>query len=87
MDDDIRENLKELGKHIHDVGRQISSTKSSIQSLTAMEECLSDAADITRNISSNPERPIQVAPKTIFPTRSMVFRRFYTDYRFLPRKR
>ncbi len=45
MDDDIRENLKELGKHIHDVGRQISSTKSSIQSLTAMEECLSDAAE------------------------------------------
>lgn len=44
MDSDIRENLKELGDHIQAVGRQIASTKSSQESITAMRECLKDGA-------------------------------------------
>lgn len=44
MDDDIREELKELGKHLQDVARQVASTKSSVQSITAMRECLTMAA-------------------------------------------
>ena len=43
MDSDIRENLKELGKHLEDVARQISSTKSSQESIVAMRDCLIDA--------------------------------------------
>lgn len=45
MDEDIRENLKELGRHLEDVARQVTSTKSSVQSITAMKSCLVDAAD------------------------------------------
>jgi hypothetical protein len=45
MDDDIRENLKELGKHIEAVGRQVASTKSDVTGLTAMSECLSRASE------------------------------------------
>jgi hypothetical protein len=44
MDEDIRENLKEVGKHLEDVARQVASTKSSMGSIEAMKECLTDAA-------------------------------------------
>lgn len=40
MDSDIRENLKEVGAHLQDVARQIASTKSSQESITAMRDCL-----------------------------------------------
>lgn len=40
MDSDIRENLKEVGKHLEDVGRQVASTKSSMESITAMRDTL-----------------------------------------------
>jgi prefoldin subunit 5 len=43
MDEDIREHLKELDNHLQAVARQIGSTKSTIQSLTAMSDCLKDA--------------------------------------------
>jgi hypothetical protein len=45
MDSDIRENLKEVGKHLEDVGRQVASTKSNMESITAMRDCLIDAAN------------------------------------------
>jgi hypothetical protein len=45
VDDDLREALKEVGKHIEDVSRQISSTKSNPASIRAMRKCLLDAAD------------------------------------------
>lgn len=45
MDSDIRENLKELGKHLEDVARQISSTKSSQESVGTMRDCLIEAAN------------------------------------------
>ena len=56
MDSDIRENLKEVGKHLEDVGRQVASTKSSMESITAMRDCLTDAAktlDIYLSIQKN----------------------------------
>lgn len=45
MDDDIRENLKELGDHLEAVARQVKSTKSNPKSIKAMRHCLLDAAD------------------------------------------
>jgi len=45
MDSDIRENLKEVGAHLQDVGRQVASTKSSQESITAMRDCLSLASE------------------------------------------
>jgi hypothetical protein len=45
MDSDIRENLKEVGKHLEDVGRQVSSTKSNTESIRAMRDTLILAAD------------------------------------------
>lgn len=45
MDEDIRENLKEIEKHIHDVGRMIGSTKSTVQSIAVMKECLESSAE------------------------------------------
>ncbi len=45
MDDDIRTNLKEVGKHVEDVGRQIASTKSSTESIAAMRDSLRRGAD------------------------------------------
>lgn len=41
MDEDIRSNLAELGKHIADVGRMIASKKSTIESMKTMSEALS----------------------------------------------
>lgn len=43
MDADIRQNLKELGKHVNDIGRQIASTKSNQEGLKAMSESLDTA--------------------------------------------
>lgn len=48
MDDDIRNELKEVGRHVQDVGRMIASTKSSMQTIEAMKECLHDAAKTLR---------------------------------------
>jgi hypothetical protein len=45
VDDDIRENLKEVGKHLEDVGRQVASTKSNPESIVAMRDCLIDDAN------------------------------------------
>jgi hypothetical protein len=45
MDPDIRENLKELGAHLHAVANQVASTKSSMASITAMRDTLTVAAD------------------------------------------
>lgn len=45
MDEDIRENLKELGKHLQAVARQIASTKSSMESIELMRDCLLDSAE------------------------------------------
>jgi hypothetical protein len=45
MDDDIRANLKELGDHLTAVARQISSTKSNLEGMTAMSETLALAKD------------------------------------------
>lgn len=53
MDSDIRENLKEVGQHLHSVANQVASTKSSQESITAMRDTLTDAAstlDIYLNI-------------------------------------
>jgi transcriptional regulator len=43
MDDDIRENLKELGQHVHSIARQLESTKSNMDTIKAMSECLDGA--------------------------------------------
>jgi hypothetical protein len=40
MDADIRASLKELGKHLHDVARQVESTKIDIDGLIDMREIL-----------------------------------------------
>lgn len=40
MDDDIRENLKELSSHVQDIGRQIGSTKTDIFVLMEMRNAL-----------------------------------------------
>lgn len=40
MDADIRENLKEVGKHLEDVGRQVASTKSNTEIIRAMRDIL-----------------------------------------------
>jgi hypothetical protein len=45
MDSDIRENLKEVGKHLHSVANQVASTKSSMESIAAMRDCLADASN------------------------------------------
>lgn len=45
MDDDIRENLKEVGKHLEDIGRQVASTKSSMASIVAMRDSLGYAVN------------------------------------------
>ena len=45
MDSDIRENLKEVGAHLRAVANQVASTKSSQESITAMRDCLTDAAE------------------------------------------
>lgn len=45
MDEDIRKNLKEVGKYLEDVGRQIASTKSSTESIRIIRECLRETAD------------------------------------------
>ncbi len=46
MDDDIRENLQEVGKWLEAVSRQISSKKSSMESISAMRDCCLDGARI-----------------------------------------
>lgn len=53
MDSDIREHLKEVANHLRAVANQVASTKSSMESITAMRECLLDGAktlDIYLNI-------------------------------------
>jgi regulator of replication initiation timing len=45
MDEDIRDNLKELSKHIEDVARQVGSTKIDVTGLTEMSETLRLNAD------------------------------------------
>jgi len=45
MDEDLREKLKELSKNVQDVGRMIGSTKSTIETLTVMSECLEKDKD------------------------------------------
>jgi hypothetical protein len=45
MDDDLRTELKDVGRHVQDIGRMIASTKSSMQTITAMQTCLTEAAE------------------------------------------
>lgn len=45
MDDDIKEHLKELQRHIEDIARQVGSTKSNLTSIMSMSECLRTSAD------------------------------------------
>jgi hypothetical protein len=45
MDDDIRESVQELGKHIQAVGRILSSPKSNTASIELMREALLTGAD------------------------------------------
>lgn len=54
MDDDIRESLKELSKHVQDVGRGIGSTKIDIDGLQVLSHTLKldkKALDIYINIA------------------------------------
>lgn len=46
MDEDIKENLKEVASWLRAVANQIGSTKSSVESITAMRDCLSDGKEI-----------------------------------------
>ena len=46
MDDDIRAELKEVGKWLRDVGNMVGSTKSNMESITAMRNCLVDGQTI-----------------------------------------
>jgi hypothetical protein len=43
VDEDIREDLKDLSKHVQSIGRIIGSETSGITNLTAMSNCLRDA--------------------------------------------
>lgn len=45
MDDDLRELLKEIGTNLQDVARQVASTKSSMESIRDMRDCLRVSAD------------------------------------------
>jgi len=40
MDDEIRENLKEVSKQVQGVGRMIGSNKTGLERLTSMSDCL-----------------------------------------------
>jgi hypothetical protein len=56
MDSDIRTELKDVGKHLHSIANQVSSTKSSMESIAAMRDCLCEAAktlDIYLKIQKN----------------------------------
>lgn len=44
MDEDLREDLKDLSKHIQDVGRFIGSKKRTVEELTSMRDVLKQAA-------------------------------------------
>jgi len=45
MDDDIRDELTALGKHLHDVARQIESKKSNVSGMIAMSDTLALAKE------------------------------------------
>ena len=45
MDDDVRIELAELGKHLHDVARQIESKKSNVSGMIAMSDTLGMARE------------------------------------------